>query len=87
MAFIKTYKKTGIMGKKGVSGKQGKQGRIGRCNNKCGTNICYIDVIGEANNYFQKHPLVKDKLNKTKIVNKAFINKINKICRSNQYIE
>ena len=90
MAFNKTYKKTGIMGKKGVSGRQGKQGRIGRCNNKCGTNICYIDVIGEANNYFQNHPLVKEKFknkNKTKIVNKAFINKINKICKSNQYID
>ena len=51
MAFYNTYKKTGTMGQKGVQGPQGKQGRIGRCNNKSGTNICYIDVIGHANTY------------------------------------
>ena len=87
MAFYNTHKKTGTMGQKGVQGPQGKQGRIGRCNNKCGTNICYIDVMGHANTYYQNHPARAEPNKKQKIVNKAFINKINKICKSNQYID
>ena len=74
--FVKTKNKTGVIGDPGIEGPQGKQGKKGKCNTKCGRKICYIDVVDYANKIYGED-----------IKNKEFLNKINKICNSDQYFD
>ena len=98
--IIKTnYKKTGVMGHKGIDGEQGKTGGNGICNQKCGQKVCYLNVVEYANQIFKD--IIKEKdnddsnteyiellksINTDKVIqNKDFLNKLNKICSSNEY--
>ena len=84
LMFMKTKNKTGVVGDPGIEGPQGKQGKKGNCNSKCGTKICYIDVVDYANKIYKS---ISVDNNKEDIKNKEFINKINKICNSDQYFD
>ena len=83
VSFYKTHKKTGIPGPMGLRGRQGKQGSKGQCNVNCGRNICYISTTNYANSIFREK--VGDPTKKIK--NRDFLKKINKICKSDQYMD
>ena len=76
--YTTTYNKVGETGNKGIQGLKGESGKDGMCNIKCGQKMCYSDTINNLNIYLRK------KLNNPRFMirNKFMLNKINKICHS-----
>ena len=92
-----TYRKTiniaGKRGDKGIKGNAGPKGKKGTCDEKCGQKVCYVDIIDAANKHFQDKVndlLIGDvvtniKKEDYKIKNGVMLDKINGICKSDQY--
>ena len=96
-----TYRKTiniaGKRGSKGIKGNAGPKGKKGACDEKCGQKVCYVDIIDSANAHFQTKvgELLSNAVSNTvstnikkedyKIKNELILDKINGICKSDQY--
>ena len=95
-SYRKTINMAGHLGERGVRGNRGKKGTRGSCNDKCGQKVCYVEVFDHANDVFKRevekildNPKIniktKLKKNEFKIKNGFFLDKINTICKSDQY--
>ncbi len=96
---IQSYRTTinmvGHQGDVGIQGKRGKKGNKGNCSEQCGQQVCYVDIIDHANDIFQEEVSImlsnsdslktKMKPDEFKINNGFFLDKINSICKSEQY--
>jgi hypothetical protein len=96
---IQSYRTTinmvGHQGDAGIQGKRGKKGNKGNCSEQCGQQVCYVDIIDHANDIFQEEVSImlsnsdslktKMKPGEFKINNGFFLEKINSICKSEQY--
>ena len=95
IAYRKTINMAGQRGNRGIAGDKGKRGKIGQCKDTCGQQVCYLNVIEKANKTFQDKveallltsDNVQTKLSKNEFVikNEFFLDKINSICKSEQY--
>lgn len=100
MSYRKTINMTGLPGDKGIDGEKGKKGQKGKCNDTCGQKVCYIDILDEINITFQEEVekllvsgAYKDNINFDTRLNKEdfvvkngfFLDKLNSICKSDQY--
>ena len=74
--YVKTKDYPGALVR--IQGKQGKRGKDGICNSRCGQKICFINIKEQLDENF------KDLVN---IKNKEFIEKIQKICSSDEYMD
>ena len=94
----KNHNKIGNQGDRGIDGAQGNPGTKSKCNSKCGQKICYLDVVKYANEVFNKEvkrinenkhssSTTKATTDKElmKIQNKNFLQKLQKICLSDEY--
>ena len=70
----------GIDGPPGLDGPVGKSGKNGKCLATCGQKVCNVLVLNSINAYFKKRAQIK-----SPIKNRLFLNKINKICFSDNY--
>ena len=94
-SYRSTINMAGNPGEKGIRGKRGPKGQKGSCKETCGQQVCYVEVIDHANDIFKKEVsrmLAEDNNLKTKkkpadfkINNGFFLDKINSICKSDQY--
>jgi hypothetical protein len=94
-SYRTTVNMVGKPGDIGIRGKRGKKGFKGECKEKCGQQVCYVDIIDHANTIFKdevskmlsKSNSLKTKKNpdEIKINNGFFLDKINSICKSEQY--
>jgi len=96
-SYRKTINMVGKKGDRGIRGKRGEKGSKGTCNEKCGQKVCYVDVVDHANDIFKRevtkmladdNPTIlntKKSPDEFKINNGFFLDKINSICKSDQY--
>ena len=70
----------GLDGPPGLDGPVGKPGKNGKCLATCGQKVCNVLVLNSINAYFKKRAQIK-----SPIKNRLFLNKINKICFSDNY--
>ena len=94
-SYRTTINMVGNPGDKGIRGKRGQKGNKGDCKETCGQQVCYVDIIDHANDVFREEVskmLAEDNSLKTKkkpeefkINNGFFLDKINSICKSDQY--
>jgi hypothetical protein len=94
-SYRNTVNMTGSPGSRGIRGNKGKKGTKGMCDEKCGQKVCYVELIDHANAIFKRevekaletsdnlHTKLKKK--EFKIKNGFFLDKINSICKSEQY--
>ena len=93
-----TYRNTiniaGKRGNKGIKGNLGPRGKKGICDEKCGQKVCYVDIIDSANKHFKLKvkEIIENNTLQTeikpedyKIKNELILDKINDICKSDQY--
>ena len=76
--YFKVLNMRGLDGPKGITGPQGINGKDGRCNASCGQKVCNALIRKAVNKHLEKY-------NIPNIKNKLMINKINKICFSDNY--
>jgi hypothetical protein len=95
-SYRNTISMAGHSGERGVRGNRGRKGVKGSCNEKCGQKVCYVEIFDHANEVFKREVEkilenskinIKTKLKKNefKIKNGFFLDKINSICKSEQY--
>ena len=91
--FVKTKDYPGAIGDRGIQGSQGKHGKKGICDSRCGQKVCYVTISEEIDTIFQ-NVITKynsdtdlDAIKKYKVLNKDFLDKINKICGSEEYMD
>ena len=93
-SYRNTINMAGNVGDRGIRGDRGKKGNKGICNDKCGQKVCYIDVMDHANDVFKRevNTFMKENSINTKLKRKEFVikngfllDKINSICKSDQY--
>ena len=94
-SYRKTINMAGIPGERGLKGKRGKKGKKGSCSEQCGQKVCFVNLKDKANEVFLREVtrLLKEdntlmtKLNPDDFIvrNKFFLEKINSICKSEQY--
>ena len=93
-SYRNTINMNGLPGKRGIKGNKGKRGRKGVCEDRCGQKVCYVNVIDQANKKFKE--IFKEELkelnkrtylkkNEIKIKNGFLLERINAICKSEQY--
>ena len=99
-SYRSTINMSGNPGDKGIRGKRGSKGNKGECKETCGQQVCYVDIIDHANDVFKREvtKLLSDNTSNTyrnlktkkkpeefKINNGFFLDKINTMCKSDQY--
>ncbi len=93
-SYRSTVNMAGQIGDRGIRGKRGKKGNKGECKETCGQQVCYIDILDHANEVFKEEVTkilrndqisTKKKPDEIKINNGFFLDKINSICKSEQY--
>jgi hypothetical protein len=93
-SYRKTITMAGNVGDRGIRGNRGSKGAKGICNEKCGQKVCYVEIIDHANDVFKREVetfMTENSIN-TKLKEKEytikngfFLDKINSICKSEQY--
>lgn len=78
--FFNVQKLTGKDGPTGLEGPPGEPGSPGHCNANCGQKVCVSLVLNEIRNYLEKKGINKDVF-----TNKLIIDKISKMCFSDNY--
>lgn len=53
-SYRKTINIAGLPGDRGIKGNQGKLGKAGKCKEKCGQQVCYVNLIDKANEVFKE---------------------------------
>lgn len=53
-SYRKTINIAGLPGDRGIKGNQGKVGKTGVCKEKCGQQVCYVNLIDKANEVFKE---------------------------------
>ena len=76
--YFKVYNFRGADGPSGINGLNGKAGKDGKCNHDCGQKVCMANILKEVNTHLQTN-------NQGPLKNKLLLNKINKICHSDNY--
>ena len=99
-SYRSTINMAGNPGDKGIRGKRGAKGNKGQCKETCGQQVCYVDIIDHANDVFKREVtkllsddasnpyrelVTKKKPDEFKINNGFFLDKINSMCKSDQY--
>ena len=96
-SYRSTINMAGNPGDKGIRGKRGQKGNKGDCKETCGQQVCYVEILDHANDVFRKEVekmladdsdfnlKTKKQPEEFKINNGFLLDKINSMCKSDQY--